>query len=209
MPKRSGTKGRLNRSRGDGLGEQTSKSQRLNISEDLSPSERSVPSAPRQSKRSRSSDAVEDKQPPKRPRYNTRDSVLSSHNASDTTDTNGESHGSRTVVTKGMKEVRTLPCDKKAASTSGETGKKRIRAVSSPLRRSPRIAERERKRRADVEAEPQERLSRSAPTKTAKKGRPGRGDQYDMSTPKRDGRRISTRNSPDHLDFSPDYSLDQ
>lgn len=47
MPKKSSTKGRLNRSRGDDLNKQTSKSQRLSISEDLSPSERSVSPLPR------------------------------------------------------------------------------------------------------------------------------------------------------------------
>ncbi|KAH6983679.1 hypothetical protein BKA56DRAFT_350871 [Ilyonectria sp. MPI-CAGE-AT-0026] len=177
MPKKSRTKGRLNRSRGDDLNEQTSKSQRLNISEDLSPSERSIPSPPRQSKRSRCSDTVEDEQPPKRPRYNTRYSVLSSHN---TSDTNKESHNSKTVVTKGA----TLLCNKKAASTSRGTGGKRVRAISNLFRRSTRITERERKQPADVSAELQGGRSSTAQTKTAKRGRPGRGDQHDTSTPK-------------------------
>ncbi|KAJ2897758.1 hypothetical protein MKZ38_004381 [Zalerion maritima] len=180
------TQRRLNRSRGDDLDEQTSKSQSLNIGEDLSPSERSVPSPPRQSKRSRCSVAVEDEQPPKRPRYSTRHSVLSSRNSSDTADTNKESHNSKTVVTKGT----TLPCDEKAASTSTAAGRKRLRAASNPLRRSTRIAEREREQAAEVAAELQGGRSRAVQMKTTKRGRPRRGDQYDISTPKRDRRRV-------------------
>ncbi|KAH8729166.1 hypothetical protein BGZ61DRAFT_491617 [Ilyonectria robusta] len=144
-------------------------------------------SPPCQSKRSRCSDAVEHEQPPKRPRHNTRHSVLSSHNASDT---NKESHNSKTVVTKGA----TPSCDEMATSTSRGTGGKRVTAVSNPLRRSARIAERERKQPTDVSAELQRGRSstattKTATTKTAKRGRPGRGDQHDISTPKRDGRK--------------------
>ncbi|KAK0609377.1 hypothetical protein B0T17DRAFT_546918 [Bombardia bombarda] len=65
-------------------------------------------------------------------RFNTRHFVLSSHNASDTADTNKESHNSKTVVAKGA----TLSCDKKAASMSRGTGGERVRAVSNPFRRS-------------------------------------------------------------------------
>ncbi|KAH6982335.1 hypothetical protein BKA56DRAFT_632369 [Ilyonectria sp. MPI-CAGE-AT-0026] len=129
-----------------------------------------------------SSTATVRSQPPKRPRHNTRHSVLSSHNASDT---NKESHDSKTVGTK----VATPLCDEKAASTSRGTGGKRVTAVSNPCRRSTRIAERERKQPTNVSAELQGGRLRTATTKTAKRGRPGRGDQHDTSTPKRDGRR--------------------
>ncbi|KAL7949353.1 hypothetical protein V8C42DRAFT_310653 [Trichoderma barbatum] len=132
--------------RGDQGSSAASKRQRLNTTEDLSPSGRSVSSPPRQSKRSRRSDEVEDEQPPKRSRHNTRHSVLSSHNASDTADTNKESHDSKADVTDGVMQVKTLLCDEMAASTSRRTRGKSVRTVPIPLRRSNRIADQRRKK---------------------------------------------------------------
>ncbi|KID76049.1 uncharacterized protein G6M90_00g078890 [Metarhizium brunneum] len=123
---------------------------------------------PRLRKRSRGSDAVVDEQPPKRPRRSTRLSALP-HNASDSADAN-KPHGSKTVDTSGVEEGRRPPCDKRAAPASGKTKGKKVNAVANPVRRSARIAERERKRMADM-AEELPSKSRSPRAKTTRTAR--------------------------------------
>ncbi|KAF1951825.1 hypothetical protein CC80DRAFT_519077 [Byssothecium circinans] len=142
----------------------------------------SVAAASRKPKRSRNYNAIEDKQPLKRLRYNSHDSGLFSHKASDTANTtpNIGLHDSRTVATRNVGEVRTLAGNKKAVMTSGGTGWMRITAVSNPCRRSARIAEREKQLRVAAELQ----KPRSPPTKTAKRGRPTRGGQLGRSRPK-------------------------
>ncbi|KAH7175619.1 hypothetical protein EDB81DRAFT_849807 [Dactylonectria macrodidyma] len=158
LPEEKGTQGRLSRSRSD-------------VIDDASPLGRSVRvlSAPGQSKRSRASDTVDEQQPSKRPRHNAQYSVLSLQSTSEDDDTNKQSYDSSTAVTNGVKEAKILPRDKEAASTSKQTATKHAESVVGSLRRSQRIAGLEAKRRADKNTEAEERCSRSAPTKFAKK----------------------------------------
>ncbi|KAG8410991.1 hypothetical protein J3459_016749 [Metarhizium acridum] len=130
--------------------------------------ERGVPSAPRPSKRSHGSGAVEDEHPPKRLRRNTRHSAP--HNASDSAEAN-KPHGLRTVDTNGAVEGRIPPGDKRVEPASGKTRGKRAKAVSNPanpVRRSARIAEREMKRRANMAEELPSRSPRGKTTRRAR-----------------------------------------
>lgn len=132
-------------------------------------------------KRSRDDDIVKSEQPPKRTRYNNRyPGVARVKGAGAIAETpNGSLQNPQTISTRRVTRARAQGGDGKAMS-SGEG-----------LRRSARIAERERQRRANVAAEVQQQPSRPQPARTsktsmtAKSGRIIGRDQRRTPRPKR------------------------
>jgi hypothetical protein len=149
------------------------------------PTEHNNPFPPGRPKRSRRSDADEDEQPPKRRKNNTRRAARASGDASDAVHANKEPHNPRTAITKGAE----ASFDEHGVPTSRGVRAKRGTSVSTPPRRSARIAAKEAKQTAGVATELQGTLPRSAPTRNTRRPRAARGSQDDTTAATKTTRR--------------------